>query len=57
METLPVIHAWELPSVYDDIILRRTHDEDWNVHALDSIESRITSLRKEYPEVPAEAVA
>jgi nucleotide-binding universal stress UspA family protein len=48
---LTVIHAWELPSVYDDIIVRRTHDEDWNVKALDSIGSRIAGLRKEYPGV------
>ena len=48
---LTVIHAWELPSVYDDIIVRRTHDEDWNVQALVSIESRILGLRKAYPDV------
>ena len=48
-DRLTVIHAWELPSVYDDIIVRRTHDEHWNVQALDSIESRIAGLREEYP--------
>ncbi len=50
-DRLTVIHACELPSVYDDIIMRRTHDEDWNLQALDSIESRIAGLRKEYPGV------
>lgn len=48
---LMVIHAWELPGVYDDIIVRRTHEEDWNVRALESIATRIDELSEDHPAV------
>lgn len=45
---LTIIHAWELPSVYDDVIVRRTHDPDWNVRALADVAGRLNGLRKKH---------
>ena len=51
---LTLIHAWELPSVYDDIIVRRTHDTDWSVRAQEQVAPRLDELRARYPAVPVE---
>ena len=48
---LTVLHAWELPGCYDDIIVRRTHDEDWNVAALERIGTELVDLCAEHPDV------
>lgn len=51
---LTLIHAWELPSVYDDIIVRRTHDTDWAVRAQEHVAPRLDELRAKHPTVPVE---
>ena len=48
---LSVLHAWELPGCYDDIIVRRTHDDDWNAAALERIENELADLRADHPDV------
>ena len=48
---LTVIHAWELPGVYDDFIVRRIHDADWNAKALGYVEARVDEIRKVHPTV------
>jgi len=48
---LTLIHAWELPGCYDDIIMRRTHDADWNAAALERIETDLRDLRAAHPDV------
>jgi nucleotide-binding universal stress UspA family protein len=48
---LTILHAWELPSGYDDIIVRRTHDDEWNLAALERIEAQIAALRAAHPGV------
>ena len=53
---LTILHAWELPSCYDDIIVRRTHDDEWNLAALERIESQIADLRTDHPRVQVEVL-
>jgi nucleotide-binding universal stress UspA family protein len=52
--TLTILHAWELPGCYDDIIVRRTHDDDWNRAARDSIEGHVADLRAAHPDLEVE---
>lgn len=48
---LTVLHAWELPGCYDDIIVRRTHETEWNLAARKRIEAQVTELRVDHPGV------
>lgn len=48
---LTILHAWKLPGCYDDMIVRRTHEEEWHAAARGRIESQIAGLREDYPEV------
>jgi nucleotide-binding universal stress UspA family protein len=48
---LTIVHAWELPGCYDDIIVRRTHDTDWNLAALERIDDQIGDLRAAHPAI------
>ncbi len=48
---LTILHAWELPGFYDDIIMRRTHDTDWNLAALEKIELEVAELRADHQDV------
>lgn len=49
--SLTVLHAWELPGVYDNIIVRRTHDLDWNTAARERISEVLETIRPLGPEV------
>jgi nucleotide-binding universal stress UspA family protein len=51
---LTVLHAWELPGFYDDIIVRRTHDTDWNRGAQERIEEQVARVRPDHPGVEVE---
>lgn len=51
---LVVVHAWSLPSMYDDRIVTRTHGEAWAVAARADIEDLLPPYRAEYPQVPVE---
>ncbi|QNN52832.1 universal stress protein [Nocardioides mesophilus] len=52
---LTVLHAWKLPSPYDDIITARTHGEEWQREASRRLEQSMADLRLRYPEVHVEA--
>jgi nucleotide-binding universal stress UspA family protein len=47
--TLTVLHAWEIPSRYDELIAGGGHDADWNLSALEHIEAQLTRLREDHP--------
>jgi nucleotide-binding universal stress UspA family protein len=51
---LVLVHAWELPMEYDDLITTRVDEEEWAARARRTIEDSLTGLRKAYPEVPVE---
>lgn len=51
---LTILHAWELPGCYDDIIVRRTHEADWNSRARAHLEELISRLRGRHPDVEVE---
>jgi nucleotide-binding universal stress UspA family protein len=48
---LVLVHAWALPSIYDDRIVTRTRREDWSRAAREAIESVIAGHRAQYPGV------
>jgi nucleotide-binding universal stress UspA family protein len=48
---LTILHAWKLPGCYDDMIVRRTHEDEWHAAARDRIESQIAGLRADNPQV------
>jgi nucleotide-binding universal stress UspA family protein len=50
-DRLTILHAWELTGVYDDIIVRRTHDTDWDQTAQRQIEDKLEELRAAHPDV------
>lgn len=50
--TLVVLHAWQLPNAYDDIIEIRVDLESWRRHAATQTEDLLTEWRAAYPEVP-----
>lgn len=49
-----VLHAWRLPSEYDDIIGARVAVEDWRREVRDILEPHLAPWRKRYPDVPVE---
>lgn len=51
---LTVLHAWELPGCYDDIIVRRTHDTDWNRDVRQRVEEHLARLRPDQHGVEVE---
>lgn len=51
---LTIVHAWELPGGYDDIIVRRTHGEEWSHTFRERIEAGIADLRAAHPGVAVE---
>ncbi|QZY30367.1 universal stress protein [Nocardioides coralli] len=51
---LTVLHAWELPRFYDEMIVRRAHDLDWKRGAQDRIEELLRQLRRAAPDVEVE---
>ena len=51
---LVVLHAWELPGYYDNIIAGRAHDEEWNAEARRRIAEQLDALREDEPGPEAE---
>lgn len=51
---LTVLHAWELPRRYHDLLTRQAHDQEWNLTALERIESQVAQLREGHPGVDVE---
>lgn len=56
---LVVLHAWELPGYYDNIIVGRAQDEEWNAEARLRIAEQLDALREDEqpgPEVEVRVV-
>ncbi|MCR6032876.1 hypothetical protein GGQ22_15735 [Nocardioides sp. zg-579] len=51
---LVVMHAWKLPSEYDDIVAGRTSREQWDARARTELEGPLAEWREAYPEVEVE---
>ncbi|QNN51878.1 universal stress protein [Nocardioides mesophilus] len=49
--TLTVMHAWHLPTAYDDAIADRKAVHRWAAQAQRDLQSRVTELRDDYPGV------
>jgi nucleotide-binding universal stress UspA family protein len=49
-----LVHAWELPNEYDDLISSRVDEDEWAERARRSIERSLDGLREAYPNVPLE---
>ncbi len=47
-----VLHAWKLPSGYDDVISTHADMERWHHQLTASLETVLTGLRRVHPEVP-----
>ena len=54
---LLVMHAWRLPSGYDDIIGDRVAAEDWDARAHRELEECLAEWRTAYPDVEVEVRA
>lgn len=51
---LVVLHAWELPGRYDEFLVRAIDDVAWGRSLQQRIQTRVESLRAEFPDVNAE---
>jgi len=51
---LVVVHAWELPSGYDDLIADRVGREEWHDRLASQVEPHLGEWRAAYPEVDVE---
>jgi nucleotide-binding universal stress UspA family protein len=51
---LVVLHAWRLPTAYDDISFSQVTVEDWMASAQDQMEKTIAPFREVYPDVEVE---
>lgn len=51
---LVVVHAWSLPSMYDDRIITRTREEAWTAAATRDVEGLLAGNRAEFPQVDVE---
>ena len=49
-----LVHAWELPTEYDDLITARVNEDEWAARARRTIESSLSGIRDAYPKVPVE---
>ncbi len=49
--SLEVVHAWELPDAYTNIIEARTHDAEWVQHGTRLVEHELEDLRDAHPDV------
>jgi nucleotide-binding universal stress UspA family protein len=47
--TLSVLHAWYLPSVYDDAVADHAAFHGWSAQARRAIDDRLVELREKYP--------
>ncbi len=49
---LTVVHAWQLPSGYDDAVVAQPEVEEWRERYLRVLHSRLGPLRAVHPDVP-----
>ncbi len=54
---LLLLHAWRLPSGYDDIITNRTAGDPWARHMTAQLEEAVAGPRASHPDVPIEVRA
>jgi nucleotide-binding universal stress UspA family protein len=47
-----VVHAWKLPSEYDDRLESRTHSEAWFERGRRLADEALTTWRRDFPDVP-----
>ncbi|MGA8246886.1 MAG: universal stress protein [Nocardioides sp.] len=50
---LVVVHAWKLPSAYDDMVAARVRADDWNAEEAERIDELLSDCRGAYPNVVA----
>ncbi len=50
---LVVLHAWKLPSAYDDLVAARVRTDGWNAEEAERIEKELSDCRAAYPDVVA----
>ncbi|HTW16845.1 MAG TPA: universal stress protein [Nocardioides sp.] len=51
---LLVVHAWRLPSEYDDVIASRIAVDEWDARAHAELEAAVADWRASYPDVEVE---
>ena len=51
---LVLVHVWELPSGYDDIIARRTVELEWSDRVAEQIEPHLAEWRSAHPLIPVD---
>ena len=51
---LVLVHAYELPTEYDDLITARVDEDEWAARARRTIERTTSGIRDSYPKVPVE---
>ena len=51
---LIIVHAWELPNQYEELIAVRVDEAEWEDRTKRAIEHRLTGVREVYAEVPVE---
>jgi nucleotide-binding universal stress UspA family protein len=49
---LTVVHAWQLPSGYDDAVVAQPEVEEWRERYLRVLHGRLDPLRSSHPDVP-----
>ena len=49
-----LVHAWDLPYQYDDLVVARVDEAEWGEQARRAIERHLGSIREAYPEVQVE---
>lgn len=54
-DTLVVVHAWQLPDPYLDILEAREHMDDWTALGEALLDEVLAGPRGDFPEVPVEA--
>lgn len=51
---LRLVHAWELPTLYDEMIVSRLDQETWSAAAREALEKVVGSMAEDYPGVEVE---
>jgi nucleotide-binding universal stress UspA family protein len=49
-----LVHAWELPQAYDDLITSRVQAQEWSERAERALEESLAPVREAHPDVPIE---
>ena len=49
-----LVHAWELPGQYDDLVTASVEQDEWNDRARHTIERSLGKVQNDHPDVPLE---